>query len=456
MAVVQACLLLLLALGAAALPVNKTDYCYADITDPYLKFGSKTAYEFIHPSSTTEESIPNCEPVQVWMLCRHGTRFPKKSTIKKLRALKSFRDEIIKNHKSGDGNLCKKDLDNLKAWEFNVTNEQDMQLTSQGEKDLRDLAVRMKKKFPTLLSSAYSPELYEFRYTNTQRTQASTEKFVEGLFGSTEGVYLPPPIDDDPLIQDYSNCTRWDQEVKHNDNATAEASEFKEGDIMNAVKKAVTKRLGFKDKLKYKKLRTMYDMCRFDKAWNVERLSPWCAVFSEDELKVMEYYGDMHSYYEEGYGNKINVYLGCPPVQDFMERFSKLAEENVTRSQEPAGVFYFSHSTMIHMVQAQLGLHKDSEPLLDTNYNSMQYRRWNLSSMGAFTTNIEAVFFKCTEGERNRVKFYESEKPLDIEGCEKGLCSWEFINEKFSSVAEHCNLDICEKSETKSQIRTHG
>ena len=30
----------------------------------------------------------------------------------------------------------------------------------------------------------------------------------------------------------------------------------------------------------------MYDMCRFDKAWNIRQTSPWCAVFSKEELQV--------------------------------------------------------------------------------------------------------------------------------------------------------------------------
>jgi hypothetical protein len=30
----------------------------------------------------------------------------------------------------------------------------------------------------------------------------------------------------------------------------------------------------------------MYAVCRLEKAWHVYSVSPWCAVFSEEELKV--------------------------------------------------------------------------------------------------------------------------------------------------------------------------
>lgn len=33
----------------------------------------------------------------------------------------------------------------------------------------------------------------------------------------------------------------------------------------------------------------MYSMCSFDKAWRPKDLSPWCAVFSQQDLEVYEF-----------------------------------------------------------------------------------------------------------------------------------------------------------------------
>ena len=30
----------------------------------------------------------------------------------------------------------------------------------------------------------------------------------------------------------------------------------------------------------------IYDMCRYQKAWNLEQVSPWCAAFTSENLKV--------------------------------------------------------------------------------------------------------------------------------------------------------------------------
>ena len=65
----------------------------------------------------------------------------------------------------------------------------------------------------------------------------------------------------------------------------------------------------------------MYDMCRFDKAWHVNRISPWCSVFNREELEILEYREDLKYYYYSGPGRRINQKLGCPPLRDMFEHF---------------------------------------------------------------------------------------------------------------------------------------
>lgn len=38
-------------------------------------------------------------------------------------------------------------------------------------------------------------------------------------------------------------------------------------------------------------------------------------------LQLMEYREDLEYYYRSGYGNEINVKLGCPTVKDLINRF---------------------------------------------------------------------------------------------------------------------------------------
>ena len=51
----------------------------------------------------------------------------------------------------------------------------------------------------------------------------------------------------------------------------------------------------------------MWDMCRFELSFYLTRENsssadwPWCAVFSRQEMKLMEKNEDLHYYYQDGY-----------------------------------------------------------------------------------------------------------------------------------------------------------
>lgn len=76
----------------------------------------------------------------------------------------------------------------------------------------------------------------------------------------------------------------------------------------------------------------MYDMCRFEKAWYINRASTWCAAFTKDHLRVMEYKQDLKYYYKTGYGSTMNQKLGCFTMRDMLQRFENYIKgKNNTR-----------------------------------------------------------------------------------------------------------------------------
>ena len=40
----------------------------------------------------------------------------------------------------------------------------------------------------------------------------------------------------------------------------------------------ISKRLGFNYDVQKEMIHYMYDMCRYNKAWDITQISPWCAV----------------------------------------------------------------------------------------------------------------------------------------------------------------------------------
>ena len=64
-------------------------------------------------------------------------------------------------------------------------------------------------------------------------------------------------------------------------------------------------------------------MCRFDTAWNYQTVtsSPWCNVFSNSDLQVLEYAEDLQNYWKDGYGYPLNYEQACPVLKDLITNF---------------------------------------------------------------------------------------------------------------------------------------
>lgn len=105
---------------------NSSNYCYTLDQDPYLNFGTKTAYEYTRgdlyndqlPDSKQKQlnSFINlqilytaCEPILLWSFNRHGTRYPGPTEIIRFSRLGEVLEKIKHNHKLGKVKLCDED-----------------------------------------------------------------------------------------------------------------------------------------------------------------------------------------------------------------------------------------------------------------------------------------------------------------------------------------------------------
>ncbi|XP_015439149.1 PREDICTED: multiple inositol polyphosphate phosphatase 1-like [Dufourea novaeangliae] len=419
------------------------DYCFADENDPYLYMASKTAYHFVHAGKTRFQDVPNCHAEQVWMLGTHGTRCPTEMEITEMLSLTEIQSQIINNHESrGNGHMCDRDLENLKRWkpsEYLLPARAEV-LTPQGVEDMRLLARRLQSNFPQLLpptSRNITPEQYTFKTVDAQDSMAS---FMEGLFGNRNAAFAEEVSINDTLLSAYKTCNAWSNE--QNNVSTVEVSRFEEEPKFQSLIQNVSRRLGFLYNISKRSILTMYDMCRYEKAWAVTQLSPWCAVFNKEELRVLEYREDLYYYYKAGYGREINAQLGCTLLQDMMNHFWRVEKD--TDSIEPKGVFYFSDIIALQNLLATLNINKDQTQLTAFNYRDMTKRQWRTSFISPFATNLVAVFYRCDgNSQPNKVMFYLAEKLVMLDGCDVGLCDWEYFKQKFNPIINRCNLNVC-------------
>ncbi|XP_046397097.1 multiple inositol polyphosphate phosphatase 1 [Ischnura elegans] len=411
-------------------------FCMSDELDPQPYLGAKTPYRTRMNPDMSPIIIHGCEAVQFWTIVRHGTRYPSAKVIRSMKeGLPLLKDSILRNYDGGRGSLCFKELYNFGNWSTNVEEANEKQLTHEGEDEMQDLAERWLNRLPSLLTENYDNSSYEFRHTATQRTALSARQFATGLFGRYKAahVWYPEAIARDPLIRFYKLCPRWKKDVDKNPASLTEKMLFQRGPEIQGVLKRVSDKLGFPS-LTYHDVHLMYVTCGFETAWSKKSRSPWCAPFSEEDLKVMEYNEDLEYYWIDGYGYEINYKQACPPLKDLLDRFRSRA---LGKDSQKKGIFYFTHSGTLLKLISRLGLYKDEEKLRSDNFSLLK-RKWRTSELDSFGTNLAFILFKCDDG--FKIAGYHQEKPFIIPGCEDHPCPLDRVLAEYESTVLMCEF----------------
>lgn len=127
-------------------------------------------------------------------------------------------------------------------------------------------------------------------------------------------------------MQTYKNCKYWEETVENNPATREEYNKFISSEIYTTLRKEVSDRLSLQRVLNETEIKLMFDMCRYEKAWYIDDQSTWCASFTKQNFKVLEYAEDLMYYYEAGHGITLNAKMGCMPVKDWLTRFEKIVK----------------------------------------------------------------------------------------------------------------------------------
>lgn len=131
----------------------------------------------------------------------------------------------------------------------------------------------------------------------------------------------------------------------------------------------------------------LYDLCRYTWSEIGNKPSPWCALFTSEDLQVLEYLEDLKHYYRSGYGTPMNKIFGHIPLKDLLKGFQEAKAGTGKKI-----TAYFSHGTAVDMTITALGIFKDEKPLTGAKRN--RNRKWRSSKLSSFSANIMAVLSK--------------------------------------------------------------
>lgn len=154
----------------------------------------------------------------------------------------------------------------------------------QGYIELSSIARNYRQYFPTLFDSDYDAEQFHFRHTDTERTRSSFIAFFNELFGKNahEQINAVSPLDrPDLLLKAYANCHRWIEQKKQLKHSESELSKFENSEKFQQLIRDVDVRLGFNGTLTAKRVRDIFNLCRYEQAWHTRKGSVWCSVSAE-------------------------------------------------------------------------------------------------------------------------------------------------------------------------------
>jgi multiple inositol-polyphosphate phosphatase/2,3-bisphosphoglycerate 3-phosphatase len=65
-------------------------------------------------------------------------------------------------------------------------------------------------------------------------------------------------------------------------------------------------------------IEAIYMTCAFETSWDPSKASPWCHLFDEEDLGIMQYRQDIEYYWVDGYGHELTYKQACPAIKDLV------------------------------------------------------------------------------------------------------------------------------------------
>ncbi|KAF1345076.1 histidine phosphatase superfamily [Delphinella strobiligena] len=371
-------------------------------------------------NSTISADVPlGCAVSFVQLLSRHGARYPTSSKVT------DYNNTIAKIHKDA------KNLTGiyafLKDYYYDVTADQAGQLTTLGQQELVNSGIKLYERY-TGLTRYNTPFV---RASGEERVIESAENFtqVTPAYPTVNVIISEATGSNDTLS--VSTCNAFENSDT-GDDATDTWEDIYTPEISARISAAIGYNISTKD------THYLQDLCAFDTvASPTGEISPFCALFTDEEFAEYNYYGTLDKYYGYGAGNYLGPTQGVGWVNELIARLtthpvndhtSTNTTLDTSKTTFPLGqTLYadFSHDDQLTSVFFALGLYNGTPLLSNTTVESLQETDY-YSAAWTVPFAARAYFEKLTcLGYEELVRVIVNDRVLPLTSCgsdELGRC----------------------------------
>ncbi|XP_053368204.1 multiple inositol polyphosphate phosphatase 1b isoform X1 [Clarias gariepinus] len=433
-------------IAALSMFTVSASYCFlkkSNIPSIAVYFGTKGRYEEVNPQliddilfvnhSAVRAPAAGCQAVHLVAVIRHGTRFPTKKNIVRMRRLY----ELVMAEASGEQQWLR---DIKQKWKMWYTEDMDGKLVEKGKDDLRHLAVRLSKSFPTLISEEnLRRERVEFISSSKHRCVDSIRAFQEGLLNlwDVRDVGFRHYVNDS-LMRFFDQCKRFVEEVEQNKTALKEVTLFKSSPEMDEVCRRMASRLQIPHtQMTPDLVEAAFFLCAYEFAIKSKN-SPWCNLLDELDAQVLEYKNDLKQYWKRGYGYDINRKSSCVLFHDLFRRLDQASYDYRFGEVTKAVTIQLGHGETLLPLLSLMGFFRDETPLTAKNFPFQLSRKFRSGQIVPYAANLLFVLYECPDG--LRLQFFLNEKPLSFPNISEPAPLYETVRNHYSDLLGGCDF----------------
>ncbi|CAD5124748.1 unnamed protein product [Dimorphilus gyrociliatus] len=276
-------------------------------------YGTYTSYD----NSFEESQLTNLNSnvTMIYFIGRHGSRQESGSGIRNWRKYLPELQEILeKNQLAVD--VCREDIESIINWKLNISIKDSYKLLEIGKNEQKSIAKRLLIKFPRFFNNLRNVEQLDFQSSNTDRTYQSAYEFLSTIFkGRNISFNIKRSRKSDNLIRSYKNFdpsyTKRSEKIQLKIENFLKSDEIQE--ILKSIPMVTNLNLDFHPQL----LLTIWRSCAYE--YLSLESSPWCAVFNDKVLKILEFLDDARYYNLQGYGLSPAQKSACVIIRDVWE-----------------------------------------------------------------------------------------------------------------------------------------